>query len=225
MWMLRRHCLLDVNGAGMTKRKQNPRTRMQKQKLRENCNTATLATLLSATLSYSTYSLSLRYSQLLYLLLTQLTKCCTCHDYWHCVMFVQPCHCDSSKQHLGHVTKSCTCHEIAKYTSTKYCTCKPQTQPQRMSQNATQTRYLRENRPRARHPDHTLWAPPNGVRLSDLTANMLRWCANMLRSLEQRWANTTPTSRPPDLNENPSLRIPETHAIFSHSGNGNKNGC
>ena len=43
------------------------------------------------------------------------------------------------------------------------------------------------------------------LRLSDLTANG----RGRLRSLEQRWANTTPTSRPPDLEENPSLRIRE----------------
>ena len=38
---------------------------MKKRKLRENCNTATLATLLSATLTCSSYS-TLSYSQLLY---------------------------------------------------------------------------------------------------------------------------------------------------------------
>ena len=35
---------------------------------------------------------------------------------------------------------------------------KTQTLPPRMSQNATKTRYLRENRPPAHHPDHILWA-------------------------------------------------------------------
>ena len=61
----------------------------------------------------------------------------------------------------------------------------------------------------SRDPDHTLWAPNSMVRLSDLIANTLRTVANMLRSLEERWANATPTSRPPELNENPSLRIRE----------------
>ena len=33
------------------------------------------------------------------------------------------------------------------------------------------------------------------------------------RSCKQRWAETTPTSRPPELNENPSLRIREKTKI------------
>ena len=50
------------------------------------------------------------------------------------------------------------------------------------------------------------------VRLSDLVrapCEDVRTCCERLRSLEQCWANTTPTSRPPESNENPSLRIRE----------------
>ena len=34
------------------------------------------------------------------------------HDFWHCVRFVQPCHCDSARRHLCHLTKRCVCHEM-----------------------------------------------------------------------------------------------------------------
>ncbi len=48
-------------------------------------------------------------------------------------------------------------------TLLKYCTCHAKRKRYlRMSQNATKARYLRGYRPPARHPDHILWAPPNG---------------------------------------------------------------
>ena len=67
----------------LSRTRQNPRTRMQKRKRRENCNTATLATL-SGTLSYpqllsatlaTLLSSTLSYSQLLSALYAQ-----PCHD-------------------------------------------------------------------------------------------------------------------------------------------------
>ena len=35
-----------------------------------------------------------------------------------------------------------------------------------------------------------------------------------LRTPKQRWANTTPTSRPPELKENPALRVREKKDIY-----------
>ena len=68
-----------------------------------------------------------------------------------------------------------------------------------MSQNATKTCYLRTSS----------WSHfMSAAQRWGLAPSLRTWCER-LRSLGQRWANTTPTSRPPELNENPSLRIRE----------------
>ena len=89
-------------------------------------------------------------------------------------------------------------------TLLKYCAChaKRKARSQKMSQKATKPYYLRWNRPptndfvafRERRPT---------VRLSDLKTV----ACELLRTPKQHWANTTPTSRPPELNKNPSLLI------------------
>ena len=73
-----------------------------------------------------------------------------------------------------------------------------------MAQDATKACYLRRNRPTTQNFVTVCERRPT-VRLSDLKMDG----CERLRTPKQHWANTTPTSRPPALNENPSLRIRE----------------
>lgn len=55
------------------------------------------------------------------------TKGGPCHDFWHAVMFVQPWHCNSWKEHFRQVAKCCACHERAKRCIAKCCACQENT--------------------------------------------------------------------------------------------------
>ena len=88
--------------------------------------------------------------------------------FWHCAMFAQPCHCDSTENIFSMWENDCACHENRLSSSTNCCAwpekptrksrhaakvlhLPPNTHTLRLrtSQNATKPCYLRWNRPPA----------------------------------------------------------------------------
>ena len=99
-----------------------------------------------------------------------LTKCCPCHEFWHCVIFAQPWHCDSwnstvaTSPNAAPATKiddpaaqsaaPATNNRHANWdTLVKYCACHARRKRNRNACHKTQQN---------RWFCHILWAPPNG---------------------------------------------------------------
>ena len=115
-----------------------------------------------------------------------MTKCCACHENRRC----------SSLRYVEATRQS-------RHASIKYCVCHAKRKRNRNPCHKTQQNHaICDESISKRWFCHILWAPPNGERLSALTA---------VAVVETPLGiSTTPTSRPPGLNQNPSQHIRET---------------
>ncbi len=150
-----------------------------------------------------------------------LTKCCPCHDFQHCVMFVQPRHSDSPKEHLRISSPRHTMLRLPRICiSAAAQSAAPVTRKRRASIqtllkyfacHAKRTRYLHACH--ETQQDHVIGEEIDlqQMILSKFASATQRWglatSSWAVANAKTTRANTTPTFRPPELNENPSLRI------------------
>ena len=129
------------------------------------------------------------------------------HDFWHCVRFVQPCHCDSARRHLCHLTKRCVCHEMTMCQRKALCLPRENdaiimksSAPATQNANATANACMLF----ARKPTSSTSSWARFVS----AAHWHGFAGGCGHYFTRHWANAAPTSRPPGfLLENPSLGI------------------